>query len=120
MSDVESSGIVLLVGGDLNAVARVEAACAASGRILRRAQPEDLGGAIASQRPLLVLIDLDEVPPDVEVLKSAGLLSPTSPPTLGFYSHVDAERGRAAAAAGLQAVPRGRFWRELRNTISTL
>ena len=110
---------MVLIGGDLNAVARVEAACVVSGRVLRRADPDRLAetptGPIA-----LVLVDLDEAPSAPEQLREAGLLSPTSPPVVGFFSHVDTEVGRRAAAAGIRAVPRGRFWRELQDTIAAL
>jgi hypothetical protein len=32
---------------------------------------------------------------------------------IGFYSHIDDELRRAAQGAGIEAYPRGRFWRDL-------
>ena len=32
---------------------------------------------------------------------------------IGFYSHIDDDLKRAAQAAGIEAYPRGRFWRDL-------
>lgn len=32
---------------------------------------------------------------------------------LGFYSHIDDNLRRAALGAGIEAYPRGRFWRDL-------
>jgi hypothetical protein len=32
---------------------------------------------------------------------------------IGFYSHIDEDLRRAAQGAGIEAYPRGRFWRDL-------
>ena len=112
MSEPASSAAVALVGGDLNAVARVEAACRAAGRELRRART--VADALEDPPPGLVVVDLDEGGPAlvaalVEARRSGRLTSPV----IAFYSHVDAAAGDAAEGAGIRAVPRGRFWREL-------
>ena len=120
MNVAESSGVVLFVGSDLNALARIEAACAASGLELRRIALEGLVEAVAARPPVAVLIDLDEAHSAAEQVRRAGLLDPGSPPVLGFFSHVDIETGRKASEAGITAIPRGRFWRELPETIASL
>ena len=59
------------------------------------------------------MIDLDAGGMDaVAALEEAGAAGVGAATVLGFYSHVDAEVGRAAAAAGCVALPRGRFFRE--------
>ena len=112
--------MILFVGGDLNAFARIEAACAASGRDLKRVSLDRMAEAIAADPPAAVLVDLDEVPSAPEHLQRTGLLDAGSPPVIGFFSHVDVDAGRKATEAGIAAVPRGRFWRELPETIAAL
>ena len=119
MNRPETSDVVLFVGSDLNALARIEAACTAAGRSLRRVPVEGLAEALEAQRPLAVLIDLDEASSATEEVRRAGLLDPGSPAVLGYFSHVDVDTGRRATEAGITAVPRGRFWRELPETIAS-
>jgi hypothetical protein len=117
MKRQDPSGIVLLVGGDLNAVARVEAACAAAGRELRRTTVERLGYALR-ESPALVLVDLDGAPEALPILAATEAISPER--VVAYFSHVDTEAGERAAGAGLKALPRGRFWRELPDLIGRL
>ncbi|HYI44545.1 MAG TPA: hypothetical protein VE174_03675 [Actinomycetota bacterium] len=61
----------------------------------------------------LVLLDLDAG--GDELVASVTELSQNSPGVrwVGFFSHVAEDLGRKATAAGIEAIPRGRFWREL-------
>jgi hypothetical protein len=119
MTDAQSyAGIVLLVGGDLNAQARVLDAARRAGGTLQRVSSEDLAVEIASKAPSMVVIDLDEVgaralaavPPDS---------GSESPMIVAYFSHVDAALGESARQAGVQALPRGRFWRELPSLVES-
>ena len=101
--------LILLVGGDLNAQARVDAAARRSGGELRRVTPDNLGSEIAAGAPALVVIDLDDV--GAEVLHALGVNG--DPPVVAYFSHVDVALGERAKEAGIEALPRGRFWREL-------
>jgi hypothetical protein len=114
MSDREASSPVLLVGGDLNAVARVEAACAAANRTFRHVAPGRLASELVEGGPVLVLVDIDSSPEALEVIADHGGEGTTS---IAFFSHVDEAAGRRAAAAGIKALPRGRFWRELQELV---
>ncbi|MBA3350586.1 MAG: hypothetical protein H0T12_08525, partial [Actinobacteria bacterium] len=53
------SQVVLLVGGDLLATARLQRAAADAGAELRSASPETMLDAIRSERPDLLVLDLD-------------------------------------------------------------
>ena len=61
----------------------------------------------------VLICDLDEV----DAVEVAGL----GRPTLGFYSHIDVETGRAAREAGLEiVVPRSRMAREIIDLVDRL
>lgn len=112
------AGIVLLVGGDLNAHARVGDAAHRAGGTLQRVSSEDLATEIASKAPSMVVIDLDEV--------GAGVLAAVpsdsgseSPMVVAYFSHVDVALGESARQAGVEALPRGRFWRELPSLVES-
>jgi hypothetical protein len=99
---------VLLVSGDLAARARVEAATERVGGELRTCRLEDLSRVLKEEQFDLVVGDLDSGGTSlIEALRD----HPTR--VVGYYSHVDDELGRTARAAGLEPIPRGRFWREL-------
>ena len=104
------AGIVLLVGGDLNAQARVGDAARRVHAELRRVAPGDLAAEIASKAPSLIVIDLDDV--GAEVLTALPQDRGGSN-VVAYFSHVDTDLGERARQAGVEALPRGRFWREL-------
>ncbi|MFN2491139.1 MAG: hypothetical protein ABR529_15700 [Actinomycetota bacterium] len=104
----------LLVGGDLMARARLEAAASAAGVALHTASPEGLGEALRAAPARWLILDLDQgrrAALDALVRARADGLVPER--VVGYFSHVDEELGRAARAAGCEALPRGRFWRTL-------
>lgn len=100
---------VLLASRDLAAKARVADAAARAGWTMVTARVGDLNGAVEEHSPELVVVDLDEAgEPVVCALGPAPRAR-----IIGFFSHVDTSLGDAARAAGVEAVPRGRFWRTL-------
>lgn len=115
MSERISSGGVLLVGGDLNAVARVEAACAGTGRAFAHVAAGGLAAGLERYRPALTVVDLDDgqerVFEELSALLATGALNATD--VIAFFSHVDEAAGRRASELGVRVLPRGRFWREL-------
>jgi hypothetical protein len=105
----------IFVGADdLMARTRVEQAAAAAGVELRRVRPTSLVEELRAKPVDLVVIDLDAgraaVVAEVAAARDEGLLPAR---TVGFFSHVDADLGRAARAAGCEALPRGRFFATL-------
>ncbi len=100
---------LLLASRDLAAKARLADAAARAGWTMVTARVGDLSGAVAEHAPELVVVDLDEA--SEPTLRALGPAPPTR--TIGFFSHVDTALGEAARAAGVEAVPRGRFWRTL-------
>lgn len=103
---------LLLASRDLAARARVQDAAERSGWSMATASPRDLGRAAAEHAPALLVIDLDEA--SVDVLGSPGVRA------IGFFSHVDRPLAEAARAAGIEAVPRGRFWRTLPQLLAAI
>jgi DNA-binding response OmpR family regulator len=100
---------VIFVGDDLMARARVEEAAKRSGARLEVIAPEQVERANVGSGDL-VLVDLDRAGADaLAVLSEAA----THARVIGYFSHVDEELGRRARAGGIEALPRGRFWREL-------
>ena len=114
MTRETSSRPVLLVGGDLNAAARVEAAARSVGIGYVAVRS---GGFVDSMRkhdPSLVIVDLDEGgEPLLQAIRAELDSGPARSEVIGFFSHVDEGLGRRAAELGIKALPRGRFWREL-------
>lgn len=106
---------VLLVGGDLSARARLDAAAQRAGWDLRTCRPEDAGEVLRAESIDLVVADLDSG-------RNVALEALRDVPArvVGFYSHVDTALGDAARAAGVEAVPRGRFWRDLEELLDEL
>ena len=102
---------MVLVGGDLGARARVADAVARAGLELVTTSPAGLSGALGGGRVRLVILDLDDFSADA--LDAVGEQDLTAARVVGYYSHVDHELGQRARAAGVEALPRGRFWREL-------
>lgn len=100
---------LLLASRDLAARARLADAAERAGWTMVTASVGDLSGAVAEHSPELVVVDLDEAgEPVLRALSSAPRAR-----MIGFFSHVDVALGDAARAAGVEAVPRGRFWRTL-------
>lgn len=94
--------------------ARIERAVANLGAVLVHGSPSQLDDALASQRPDLLILDLDGGGPD---LLAALAQSRPSTRVVGYYSHIDTELGDAARRAGCEPIPRGRFWRSLEDII---
>ena len=83
------------IGSDLRDRDRLERAAATVG----------LGVTPSDEAPAVVVIDLDrEAIPEV---------LPTGARLLGYYSHIDPGAAARAEAAGITAIPRGRFWSTL-------
>lgn len=105
---------VLLVGGDLSAKARLEAAAAVAKMELRLATFGRMGAALSASQPELVVLDLDDgregVLEELTAARAEGLVPDV---VLGYLSHVDESLAEAARRAGCEPVPRGRFWRSL-------
>ena len=104
---------VALVGADLMGRSRVEEAVTRAGMELVAAPP---AGGIGELDADLVVVDLDSV--GAELVRSWGERS--GPAAIGYFSHVDTELGEAARAAGIEALPRGRFWRTLPDVLALL
>jgi hypothetical protein len=100
---------VLFIGDDLLARARVEEAATRSGAKLEVVAPEKVENTAVGGEDL-VLVDLDRAGADVLAVLSEVA---TRVRVVGYFSHVDEELGSRARAGGLEALPRGRFWREL-------
>jgi CheY-like chemotaxis protein len=106
------AGVIALVS-DLMFASRIREAALARGTALRSARsPEALLSACREERPSLVLADLDDsrvrALEAVQALRQDPAFSDLA--VIGFVSHVDAERARAAQAAGCSRVlARGAF-----------
>lgn len=99
---------VLAVAADLMLSSRVEGSLRAAGHDVTVA-----GSLPAAIDADLVVADLDVVDPQA--------LAAADPPTIGFYSHVDVDRRRAAEAAGVDlVVPRSRMAGELPQLVARL
>lgn len=110
---------VLLVGGDLSAKARLEAAAAVAKMELRLATFGGMTAALSASKPAVLVLDLDEGREGVLAeLMAAGAEGLTPDLVFGYFSHVDEDLGEAARAAGCEPVPRGRFWRTLPDILS--
>jgi hypothetical protein len=103
--------VVVLVGGDLNARARVGDAAARAGAELVATTPSGVAGALEGRTATVVVVDMDDVGGDaLPLITAAGTGAAL---VVGYFSHVDRDLGEKARAAGIEAWPRGRFWREL-------
>ena len=95
-----------MIGRDIRTRARLEGLPGLAGRIdgvVSGALPGDLGTYE------VVVIDLDETGTDpIAELRGSGFAGRI----VGFFSHVDEDLGRRAEQAGIEAIRRGRFWRE--------
>ena len=104
MTGTSGPGIrVALVGGDLLAEARIREAVERAGGHLVRAAPD--------AEPIdLVVVDLEGAP----------AARPPARKVLGYYPHVRSDLAEAARRSGIEALPRGRFFRELPSLIEGL
>jgi DNA-binding response OmpR family regulator len=110
--------VALVVSVDLLARSRIEDAAARAGWKVESATPRSLGELGGSSGELLVL-DLDAGGKELLEVVTAKRAEGALPKRIvGFYSHVDKELGAAAAAAGCDAMPRGKFWRTLPELLS--
>jgi DNA-binding NarL/FixJ family response regulator len=108
------SRVVLLVGGDLMATARLERAARDTGAELRVTSPENFIDALRADRPDIVILDLDRGrAPVLESLAEARAQGVSPGRVVGYFSHVDGSLRARAQAAGCRALPRGRFWGHL-------
>ena len=89
--------------------ARVDDAAKRSGARVEVVAPEEISRKVGGGEAV-VLVDLDRAGPDgvAALSEVAGRAR-----VIGYFSHVDEELGRKARAEGVEALPRGRFWREL-------
>jgi len=105
---------VALLCPDLLFGSKVEGALTAAGHDVRRLDTEDAARAEASRSDLLI-VDLTTDDFDGAVLVDSMKMGRelVGVPTLGFFSHVDAETRRCAEQAGFdRVVPRSRMARE--------
>jgi hypothetical protein len=104
---------VVLVSRDLLARGRVTEAADAAGVSLITTPPD--APESLPPAPDLVLLDLDAMDATTiaRFARSPGRV-------LGYYSHVDVDLGDAAGRAGVEALPRGRLWRELPQILAGL
>lgn len=96
---------VAVLGGDLMAEARIRAAVeGAGGRLVR------IGEGMEPEVPIdLLVVDLETTEPP-----AAG----SAERVVGYYPHLRPELAAAAAGAGMEAIPRSRFFRELPELIA--
>jgi DNA-binding NarL/FixJ family response regulator len=111
------SPVIVLVGGDLSARARLLDAASRAGAELVTTTPEEVAGVVEATRARLVVLDLDEG--RERALDAVGSIraSDATARVVGFFSHIDRELQERALAAGCEALPRGRFWRELHELV---
>ncbi len=100
---------ILAVAPDLFFASKIDATLKAAGH-----EVTIVGGGPIAGDPQLVIVDLDNTT-DLEIGLRPGA------PTLGFYSHVDAETRRRAEEAGFDlVVPRSRMAREMPQLVASL
>lgn len=101
-------GTIVVASSDLQVRARVERAAPHADFVGPTGFSERLGDAA------LLVLDLD-AGGQAAIDEVAALAAATRAPdrVIGFYSHIDDDLRRAAQAAGIDAFPRGRFWRDL-------
>jgi hypothetical protein len=110
---------VLIIGGDLMARARIDEAAAAASLSVERMGLDALGSLTEVPSADLVILDLDSGGRDL-VDSWTALARDSGPRAVGYFSHVDSDLGDHARARGIEAIPRGRFWRSLEATLTNL
>jgi CheY-like chemotaxis protein len=112
---------IVLVGRDLKDRDRLwRASEGVGGCTVASTGPERLLAFLTENQPVdLIVIDLDEGGPELlAALATAAETALLPGRVLGYFSHVQEDTGRAARAAGVEAYPRSRFWRELPELLS--
>jgi hypothetical protein len=119
MSNNRTRRAIAVVGGDLMARSRIEAAAAANSLEIQRLSQDDLESLEAPPDVDLVVLDLDSGGRAL-VDTWASLADESGPRAVGYFSHVDVALGDHARSRGVDAVPRGRFWRTLEEILAAL
>jgi hypothetical protein len=107
---------IVLVGRDLKDRDRLwRASEGVAGRAVAGTDPDRLLAFLTENQPVdLIVVDLDDGGPELlAALATAAEAALLPGRVLGYFSHVREDTGRAARAAGVEAYPRSRFWREL-------
>ncbi len=102
---------ILLASGDLQARTRVEAAAERLGHELEVAAAIGWGARLEADIDLLIL-DLD-AGRDAAIAEIAAAGDEPPARILGFYSHIDTDLAEHAAAAGVETIRRGVFWKDI-------
>ena len=103
---------IAIVGGDLMARSRIESAAAANSLEVQRLSQGDLESLENPPNVALVVLDLDSGGASM-IDAWSSLAGESGPRAVGYFSHVDANLGDHARSNGVEAMPRGRFWRSL-------
>jgi hypothetical protein len=119
MSNSDQQRSIAVIGGDLMARSRIEAAATANSVEVQRLSQDDLGSLDRPPAVELVVLDLDTGGRAlIDAWKS--LAGQSGPRAIGYFSHVDAALGDHARSNGVEALPRGRFWRSLDEILGAL
>jgi CheY-like chemotaxis protein len=114
--------VILALVEDLMFLSRINQVAQSHGLAVTTARTPEQLTAAALAGPRLVLIDLDRqrLPIAATVAQLRAAASGRELPIVGFFSHVHAERGQEAQAAGCTSVlPRSMFVRELPSLAAT-
>ena len=119
MTNNEARRSIAVVGGDLMARSRIEAAATANSLDVQRLSQDDLGALEETLAVELVVLDLDSGGRAL-IDAWASVAGQSGPRAIGYFSHVDADLGDHARSKGVEALPRGRFWRSLDEILAAL
>ena len=113
------SAVVALVD-DLMFLSRIREAAARAGLSVRAVRTvQDAVAAAAGARLFIADLDSPRLPVAETLSALAAEPSLAGLARVGFFSHVEVERGRAAEAAGCRALPRGTFVQRLPEMLAT-
>jgi hypothetical protein len=110
---------IAIVGGDLMARSRIESAAAALSLEVQRLSQGDLESLEEPPDVAVVVLDLDSGGASL-IDAWSSLAGDAGPRAVGYFSHVDANLGDHARSNGVEAMPRGRFWRSLPELLAAL
>lgn len=119
MNNNDPRRTIAVIGGDLMAWSRIEAAATASSVDVQRLSQDKLAALEQAPAVDLVVLDLDtggRALIDIWI----SLAGESGPRAVGYFSHVDAGLGDHARSKGVEAIPRGRFWRSLEEILAAL